>query len=608
VTLRLEPLSDEAVDELIPERIAGELRAKITRAAGGNPLFIGEMLAMAGEAPGEVVVPPTLQALLAARLDRLETAERGVLERGAIEGEIFHRGAVQALAPEETQVTPRLAALVRKGLIRPDRAQLAGEDGFRFRHLLIRDAAYDALPKATRAELHARFAAWLEEHGAELVELDELLGYHLERACRYRGELGLDDDGNLATAGRRRLAAAGVRARVRGDELAAVNLLERALGLVPADDIDLALEMDLLQALFRAGRGRDALRSTRSLVERAAVAGDRIAGLCAEIMEGVFCLFLQPEGAAEKLAVLLDEALPEFEDADDDVALSVAYNGLGQVANMHARMDLLRDAYERAAGHAKRGGTYEFLHWRASGRLWGTTPVPELLAWLDEQEARGVRHPALDTGRSLALAMLGRFDEARSIMTDAETKAAERGNRFALANALAGSSMQFALLAGDPAAAADSGLEAMRLYDELGQRSAGSTTAARLAQAFYELDRLDDAESWAVRAAQLGASDDAMMQMLWRQVRAKVLARRGEHTDAEQLAREAIAIGQDTDMLDAQGDTYADLAEVLLLAGKPDEAAAALEQALERYERKGNLVSTQRAQTRLAELRAAAPR
>src|SRR6266545_1842727 len=112
VTLRLEPLADADVDELIPERIAGELRAKITRAAGGNPLFIGEMLVMAGEASGELVVPPTLQALLAARLDQLETAERRVLERGAVEGEVFHRGAVQALAPEETQVTPRLAALV----------------------------------------------------------------------------------------------------------------------------------------------------------------------------------------------------------------------------------------------------------------------------------------------------------------------------------------------------------------------------------------------------------------------------------------------------------------------------------------------------------------
>ena len=112
----------------------------------------------------------------------------------AIEGEIFHRGAVQALAPAETQVTPHLAALVRKELIRPDRPQLAGEDGFRFRHLLIRDAAYDALPKATRAELHERLASWLEQHGTELVELDEIVGYHLEQACRYRAELGMPDD------------------------------------------------------------------------------------------------------------------------------------------------------------------------------------------------------------------------------------------------------------------------------------------------------------------------------------------------------------------------------------------------------------------------------
>ena len=93
-------------------------------------------------------MPPTLKALLAARLDQLDAAERRVLERGAVEGEVFHRGAVQALAPEEPQVTPRLAALVRRELIRPDRAQFAGDDGFRFRHLLIRDAAYDALPKA----------------------------------------------------------------------------------------------------------------------------------------------------------------------------------------------------------------------------------------------------------------------------------------------------------------------------------------------------------------------------------------------------------------------------------------------------------------------------
>ena len=171
------------------------MRDKIARAAGGNPLFIEEMLAMASEAEGDVVVPPTLRALLAARLDQLETAERSVLERGAIEGEIFHRGAVQALTSDEIQVTPRLAALVRRALIRSDKTQLQGEDAFRFRHLLIRDAAYDALPKATRADLHQRYAAWLEEHGTELVELDEILGYHLEHAYRYHAELGTAVDG-----------------------------------------------------------------------------------------------------------------------------------------------------------------------------------------------------------------------------------------------------------------------------------------------------------------------------------------------------------------------------------------------------------------------------
>jgi predicted ATPase len=150
------------------------------------------MLALAQEAGDDVGVPPTIQALLAARLDQLDEPERSVLERGAVEGEVFHRGAVEALAPiaEASDVPTSLLGLVRKELVRPERPQLPGEDAFRFRHLLIRDAAYDALPKAVRAELHLRFAVWLERHGGDLVELDEILGYHLEQACRYGSELG----------------------------------------------------------------------------------------------------------------------------------------------------------------------------------------------------------------------------------------------------------------------------------------------------------------------------------------------------------------------------------------------------------------------------------
>src|SRR5207244_2744246 len=168
-------------------------------------------------------------------------------------------------------------------------------------------------------------------------------------------------------------------------------------------------------------------------------------------------------------------------------------------------------------------------------------------------------------------------------------------------------SLDVELWAGDPAAAVELGEEGCRLFGELGEQSFLSTAEGKLAQALYALDRLEEADAWAGRAAELGASDDALTQMLWRQVRAKVLARRAEYAEAERLVREAVAVGEETDMLNAQGDVYADLAEVLILTGKPTEAASALEQALERYERKGNLVSAQRAQTRLAGLQDAAP-
>jgi class 3 adenylate cyclase/tetratricopeptide (TPR) repeat protein len=603
VTLRLDPLADEAVDKLIPTQIGRELRTKIAHAAGGNPLFVAEMLAMAGETEGEVIVPPTLQALIAARLDQLEAAERSVLERGAIEGEIFHRGAVQALAPGEAQVTPRLAALVRKQLIRPDRPQIAGEDGFRFRHLLVRDAAYEALPKAVRAELHERFAHWLEQHGAGLVELDELLGYHLEQACRCHAEIGTPDDGDLATAARHRLTAAGRRAHLRSDFGAAVRLLERAAELLRPTQIDLGLETVLIDALFWAGKGSDALRRADSLAERASAADDRVGELCGRVKAGLLRTNLEPEGATEKLEALLEQALPVFEATGDDLALCTAYYALGWVAMMRMHMDGSLEAYERAVAHARQTGLHdELVGFRALVRLWGTTPVPKLLAWLDENEQRAGRDHWLRACRAWALAMLGQFDEARAILAETRAELADRGGGIQLATTTGQTSVLVELLAGDPIAAAELGVEGSRMLDELGEQGILSTLEGLLGQALYALDRLDEADARAGRAAELGASDDVLTQMIWRQVRAKVLARRGQHAEAERLAREAAAISDRTDTLVQQADAYADLGEVLLLAGKRDEAAAALEQALERYERKGNLVSARSTRERLTEL------
>jgi tetratricopeptide (TPR) repeat protein len=513
---------------------------------------------------------------------------------------------VQALAREQSQVTPHLAALVRKQLIRPERPQLAGEDGFRFRHLLIRDAAYEALPKATRADLHVRLAAWLERSARDLVELDEILGYHLEQAWRYRVEVGLAEDDALAAAARRRLTNGGQRAARRQDYTAAASLFERASALVPLAEVDLALESELGEVLFWTGRAADALRRADSLAERASAAGNRVGELCGRIKAALIRHDLEPEGRVDEIAVLVEQALPELEGAGDDLALYIGYCALGDVAHAQGRVDATLEAYEQALAHARRSG-YEpsILGTLAWCRFTGSTPVSELLGWLDENEPHAGPDQFFRAYRAWSFARLGRFDEARAIVTEARTQQAERGGGALLANLTAFESVWIELLAGDPAAAAAFGEEGCRLHEELGEQPFLAAAAGSLAQALYALDRLQEADAWAGRAADLAR--EAWAHMLWRQVRGKVLARRGEHAEAQRLAREAVAIADDTDQLDRQGDAYADLAEVLRLGGKPDEAAAALEQALGRYERKGNLVSAERARTRLAELQDAAP-
>jgi tetratricopeptide (TPR) repeat protein len=201
--------------------------------------------------------------------------------------------------------------------------------------------------------------------------------------------------------------------------------------------------------------------------------------------------------------------------------------------------------------------------------------------------------------------MLGRFDEARTILAETRAELAERGAGVLLANITAFESVWVELRAGDPAAAAEFGTEGWRLYLELGEQSFLPLAAGNLAQALYALDRLDEADAWAARSAELGSRDNSWTEMLWRQVRAKVLARRGEQAEAERLAREAVAIGDQTDMLNAQGDVYADLAEVLALGGRTGAAADALVQALALYQRKGNVAMAERAEMRIEELRAA---
>jgi class 3 adenylate cyclase/tetratricopeptide (TPR) repeat protein len=608
-TVLLEPLDAAETEELIAELggVGDELRDRILQAAEGNPLFLEEMLGLVRDSGGAAVeVPPTIQALLVARLDQLDPAERLVLEHGSVEGRTFHRGAVAALGDGDGAVDQRLVALVRKELVRPDRAQLAGDDAYRFRHLLIRDAAYDALPKAMRADLHERFARWLELHGGELVELDEILGYHLEQACLYRVELGLVVDDKLREDARRHLTDAGRRGIARQDFVAAVHLIRRAISLVPEDEIDVPLEIDLADALFASGGPEESYRSLSETAQRAAAAGDRIGELCALLQGGVCKLYIQPEGAVAELDDLVAESLPELEASGDDYALNLVHFARSQVAHSRSRGDEEREAQERVLFHAQRTGLPHLVAWAVTGggaaRFYGSTPLPELLTWVEERETQFGPDWRMMGWRAAVFALQGRFEEARVLESEFHRAHEERGDLLNLGSNLSQGALRIELLAGDPAAAAALGERGCQILEDAGERAWLSTGACYYAQALYELGRLDEAESWARKGAELGGSEDVTTQTVARQVQAKVLARRGEHGKAETVAREAVALAEATDGLISRGDALTDLAEVLELGGLTEEAAEALRDALALYEQKGATALVAKSRERLASL------
>jgi len=598
VALRLEPLAEQHVDELIPEVISADLRENIIHASGGNPLFITEMVAMARETGGDVVVPPTLQALLAARLDQLELAERSVLECGAIEGEIFHRGAVQALSGQ-AQVTPRLASLVRKELIRPEKPRLPAEDAFRFRHILIRDAAYDALPKAARAELHHRFAGWLETHGAGLVELDEVLGYHLEQAVRYKAELGQPDDAQSERAGER-LAAAGRRALWRGDDRAAARLLERALDLTRSLRLDVALELDLAEA-FKLDR--KAVDIADAAAERARAAGDEAGQALACAVAAFHRSWLAPDPDIDELERLATEALPLLEQAGDHAGLVHAWRALGYgVANFRGRWDDWAEAAEQALRHARLGGQLSARVGHELALASGSRPADEALQKLDALLPKNPGPFAL-LARARLLAMLGRFAEASPIVEEAR----DRERELAGDNWMDWVPAEIAALEGDHDTAVDYLLPFCDFLEKRDQRFYLSTVAPMLGRELCALGRHDEAERYARLGRELDVPQNVLGQATTRQVQALVHASRDALAEAEVLAHEAVRLIDSTDGLNYQADARCDLAEVLSAAGRTDEAAEALEQALERYERKMNLAMVAQVRPKLKALREEAP-
>jgi class 3 adenylate cyclase len=597
-TVLLEPLDARETDQLLNALggAEGELRQRISAAAEGNPLFLEEMVAFMRESGGgDVAVPPTIQALLAARLDQLDPAERSVLERGAVEGRVFHRSAVQALDGDEPQLQARLLSLIRKELLRPDSMPLQDDEAYRFRHILIRDAAYEALPKALRAELHQRVALWLDERGADRGEVDEILGHHLEQAARYKQELGNPDAALAARAGER-LAVAGRRALWRGDNLAAASLLARGVELLGSTRLDVSLELDLASA---QPTPQEAAAVAEAAAERARAVADR-PGEAVARAAAAFHRMLAGEGGPDELEGLARTALPLLEHAGDHAGLAHVWSALGYgVANARGRYAEWSQAAEQALRHARLADQRPAHLFSLDLTLViGPTPADEALETLDAVLPK-IPHPYALLFRSQLLAMLARFDEAWPSAHEASGRLRELtsgadGGEYMLA--------EIAALSGDYETAADHLRGWCDFLSEHGQRSMLSTFAPILGRALCALGRYDEAEPQAQLGRELGEEHDVTTQAVWRQVQARIDSHRGRHAEAETLAREAVALIEQTDALNFHGAALSDLAEVLIDAGRPNDAVVVLREALARYERKRNVAAAAQVEARIAAL------
>jgi class 3 adenylate cyclase/tetratricopeptide (TPR) repeat protein len=607
----LEPLQKQAADKLIDTLLAGAplvdaARARIADAAEGNPLFLEQMLAMVAEedrATNELAVPPTIRALLTARLDRLSENERAVLERAAIMGRVFSWEAVRELWPEadSSVIGEQLMTLARKELVTQESDATSSEHRFRFKHALIREAAYAAMPKEMRADLHERFADWLEGRSAEY---DEIVGYHLEQAFRCHTDLGRVDDTGLAERAADRLASAGRRAFARGDMPTASMLLGRAATLYSDQRGDRLQLLPLLGAALREtgelGPADVILTEAASLAK---AAGDQRVESLAQIERASLRDYTDSSSSLDEVRRVAEHGLVVFEQLGDDEGLAHASSLLAEVHWSRARFGEMEEVLKHALTHAERAGDERqrafLLNGLARAAFLGPMPVDAALRRCAEIMAQARGDPVLVATLLPPIAGLhalnGDFEEARSLYLTARARFEEFGLRTAL-GALPLYSGPIELLAGDAIAAERELRGGCDVLEIIGDRSRLSTALAFLAQALYAQGRSDDAETAALDATAAATPHDSYTHVVGLGTRALVLAGAGNYADADQLGRKGIDLAGATDSTNLVGDAFLVLSEVSAAAGSYPEAARHAVTALRRYREKGNRVSSIRAE------------
>ena len=627
--VELEPLSAEDTSTVAEHLLGGtglddSVRARIVEAAEGNPLFVEQLLSMlideglirfedgcwrATGAVEHATVPPTIQALLASRLDRLTLDERAVVEPAAVIGQVFQRHAVQHLTSDTVgdAVGAHLVTLTDKQFVRPDSSRPLEEEAFRFHHILIRDTAYEGVLKRARATLHARFVEWADSVNREgAVEYEEILGYHLEQAHRYLSELGPLDESGLAigadAAGR--LASAGRRAFARGDVPAAANLYGRAAAVLPEDaPARLELLPEYGEALLQTGRFEEAEVVLEDAIDRAGRAGTPTVVANASLVRLLVRLRAgDPESWRKEAAEAIAEAMAVFEQAGDDAGLAKAWRLLAWTHGTACRFGNAAEASDRALDHARKAGDARqqarAATAYAAAALYGPTPVTEAIERCERMvaEVSGDRQAEGVVSALLAslLAMNGSYERARTLAGRGLSMLEELGLEVEVASARL-ESWRVEMFAGDVEAAERELRHAYDLLVAAGERYFLSTIAGLLGQTLYALERFDEVEPLCELARELATEDDVDTQALWRCVLGKLEAREGSFDEAERLIGEALEILAPTDAVLFEFGALLDLAEVRRLAGR-DGVADTLSAARDLASAKGSPVMTRAAE------------
>ncbi len=586
----LEPLSSAECELLsaLARPLAPEERQRVVELAAGNPLFVEELTHFLAEGGREDELPPRIQALLQARLDLLPEPERLLLACAAVEGTVFHRGSLETLLSEDLRLDLSLhfAALTRKELVRPAPAEVEGEEGFRFRHQLIRDAAYAALPKRERGSLHERFAGWLEERRGERGEFEEIGAYHLEQAALCRRELGAGDPALEARAGAA-LGAAAERARARCDLHAAAGLFRRALPLLDEEDPRMSeLKLGLAVALGELGEFEEEGQLLEEAGEHTAdpsvAANVRLVRLQAGLLVG------SEEPAAVRRACA--EAIPLFEERGDHRSLCRAWHTLALAEGAELQIEAAAQAQQNAAAHARLAGdrAREAFHWsqRILNLAFARIPYSTAVRGLEQLAAEFPGEPMIELHlgvyRALAAYEAGRAEEARPLAREALDAWRRAGYTMmaAFGDVLVGWCEG---LSGDPAEGERLALAGVGELREHGARTFLAWVLPFLAEIRILQGGYADALGLADEAEEQGSAHDRLTLILANSARARAHARLGAIEDAKVAAAIAVAAAEKSDSFVQQAHARYALAEALAAAGELPAALAAAEEAARLY-------------------------